>query len=119
MTGVPPTPDYTAALAALGIPRTPGATRLLAVACPWCGSGPRTPCFNRAIDAPTQWHEARHEAAGMVPPRRPALADVARRQLQEIQAEREKVRLTNLRGVSESREVVSHTICGTQHEGIA
>lgn len=88
MTGTPPTDDYLTALAELGIVRDPDGVRVLAVTCPWCGSGPRQRCINRVLGTQTFFHEKRYEQAGLEPPQRPPLADVARRQVDEVRDER-------------------------------
>lgn len=92
--GRPPTDDYLTALAELGIVRNANAARVLAVTCPWCGSGPRDRCVNRALGTPAAFHEKRWQEAGLEPPRRPALADAARRQVDEMRAQESKVKLT-------------------------
>jgi len=90
----PPSAEYLAEKERLGMPAHPAAVALLAVACPWCDSGPKSPCVNRALGTPTVWHEARYTAAGIEPPRRPLYADVARRQVDEARAGLDKVGIT-------------------------
>ena len=94
MTGRPPPDDYLTALAELGIARDADGARVLAVTCPWCGSGPRQRCVNRALGTQTAYHEKRWQEAGLEPPLRPPLADIARRQVDEIREQRDKLQLT-------------------------
>jgi hypothetical protein len=90
-----PSDSYLTAKAELGMITNPDLITLLATPCPWCLSGPHQVCVNRALGTPKRdYHEARYTAAGVEPPRRPALADVARRQVDEMRAERDKVTLT-------------------------
>lgn len=88
----PPAESYLQAKAELGMPRRPDIAAILTAHCPWCDAGPWQPCVNRATEtAKADPHEARYLAAGVEPPRRPALADVARRQADEAKAERERI----------------------------
>jgi len=83
----PPSADYLTAKAELGIPRNPHAVALLTARCPWCLAGPWQHCVNRATGIlKHDPHEARYRQAGIDPPQRPALADVARRQADEARA---------------------------------
>lgn len=65
----PPTAGYIAAKMTAGLEhRDPGETlALLAVPCPWCLRTAGQRCVNRATGTTRPWHEARLEAAGIVP----------------------------------------------------
>lgn len=92
--GVPPTGDYQAAKAELGIPRNPDVAALMGAGCPWCAAGPWQHCLNRALGTVKERaHDARYRNAGIDVPLRPALADAARRQVDEVRAERAKTAL--------------------------